>query len=236
MSFELDHLNQQYQNLEEKIKNCQSNIESYQSEQNNIREENKRIENLADKQVIVQAFLEKHPNVVYDDKSSLNFTVSPDENVHLARTYFGCDDEPPLQELLNEFERYMVLLPYIQKNPNLKGNIVADLWNEEKRTEQYIEFDSDDTITISTKYDCGICDYTKIKDGVVIKYNYYPPLPDGYENRVSNQPSNVTRFDFELKESYELSTNIEKLPQILDNLAERVASVRDEVVKSPLLN
>ena len=50
-----------------------------------------------------------------------------------------------------------------------------------------------------------------------------------------NRPSNVTRFDFELKESYDLSTNLEKLPQILDNLAERVASVRDEVVKSPLL-
>lgn len=235
MSFELNHLNQQYQNLEEKIKNCQSNIESYQSEQNNIREEIKRIENLADKQVIVQAFLEKHPNVVYDDKSFLNFTVSPDENVHLARTYFGHDDEPSLQELLNEFERYMVLLPYIQENPNLKGNIAKGLHNKVTETYQSITFNTNDSITITTESAWGVRNYTQIKDGVVIKYNDYPPLPDGYENRVSNRPSNVTRFDFELKKSYDLSTNLEKLPQILDNLAERVASVRDEVLNSPYL-
>lgn len=236
MSFELDHLNQQYQNLEEKIKSCQSNIKDYQEEQNNIREEIKRIENLADKQVIVQVFLEKHPNVVYDDKSSLNFTVSPNENVHLARTYFGHDDEPPLQELLNEFERYMVLLPYVRKNPNLKGNIAKGLYNKGTETYQSITFNTNDSITITTESAWGVRNYRQIKDDVVIKYNDYPPLPDDYENRESNRPSNVTRFDFELKDSYDLSTNLEKLPQILDNLAERVASVRDEVINSPLLN
>ena len=222
MGYELDYLNRQYQELEKKI-------EDYQSEQEDIRQKIKHIEHLAnDKKAIAQAFLDKHPNVIYDDKNFLNFTVDPDENVHLARTYIGREDEPPLRHVLKEFEQYMKLLPYVQKNPNLKGNIVADLHNTVTYTDQYITFGADNTITIVTKYDCDIRNHTEVKDGVTIKYNDYPPRPDyGWGQ---DEPSDYTRLDFELETSYDLSDDLENLPQILDDLAERVAAVRKATI------
>lgn len=162
MSYDLDYLNRRYEKLGKEIK-------AYQTEQNDIRQAIKRIgQETTEKHAITQAFLEKHPNVVYKDDHGPRFTIDCDETIRLSSTTHGV--------------RY----------------------------------------------------YTKIKDGVTITCNDRLPRPayrpdDGW-GLVDDQHGNLLCFDFELEKSYDLSSNLEKLPQILDNLAERVASVRYEVV------
>lgn len=225
MNYELDRLNKRYQKL--------------QLEQNDILQAIKRIgQETTDKQAITQAFLEKHPNVVYKDDHGPRFTMDYDETIRISSSCFSDDDTATLKKLLNEFEQYMELLPYVRKNPNLEGNIAACLYNKTTRTDQYIVFGKHNTIIITTRCAHSVLDYAKIKDGVTITCNDRLPRPayrpdDGW-GLVDDQPRNLLCFDFELKESYDLPTNLEKLPQILDNLAERVASVRDEVLNPTL--
>lgn len=226
MSYDLDYLNRRYEKLGKEIK-------AYQTEQNDIRQAIKRIgQETTEKHAITQAFLEKHPNVVYKDDHGPRFTIDCDETIHLSSTCFSDDDTATLKKLLNDFEQYMELLPYVRKNPNLEGNIAARLYNKTTGTDQYIAFGKHNTIIITTRCTHSVLDYAKIKDGVTITCNDRLPRPayrpdDGLG---SGQPCNLLRFNFEFKESYDLPTNLEKLPQILDNLAERVASVRDEVL------
>ena len=228
MSYDLDYLNRRYEKLGKEIK-------AYQTEQNDIRQAIKRIgQETTEKHAITQAFLEKHPNVVYKDDHGPRFTIDCDETIRLSSTCFSDDDTATLKKLLNDFEQYRELLPYVRKNPNLEGNIAARLSNKMTGTYQHIAFGEHNTIIITTRCTHGVRGYTKIKDGVTITCNDRLPRPayrpdDGW-GLVDDQPGNLLCFDFELEKSYDLSSNLEKLTQILDNLAERVASVRYEVV------
>lgn len=136
MSYDLDYLNRRYEKLGKEIK-------AYQTEQNDIRQAIKRIgQETTEKHAITQAFLEKHPNVVYKDDHGPRFTIDCDETIRLSSTCFSDDDTATLKKLLNDFEQYMELLPYVRKNPNLEGNIAARLYNKTTGTDQYIAFGS----------------------------------------------------------------------------------------------
>lgn len=100
-----------------------------------------------------------------------------DETIRISSSCFSDDDTATLKKLLNEFEQYMELLPYVRKNPNLEGNIAARLYNKITRTDQYIAFGKHNTIIITTRCAHSVLDYAKIKDGVTVTCNDRLPRP-----------------------------------------------------------
>ena len=160
-----------------------------------VKAENKRIE----------AFLSKHPEITYN---GFSFYTDLKPSVYLNYKY--PNGKPTLDKVFSDIERYLQLLPVLQTDKALLGNITDSLERLNSDITYNIRLNPDNTVTIHAQDFDTWYNHQDVKDSITISYGY----PDDEE------PLTIL---FDLEETYDDSNDFNELPQALRDMADRIA-------------
>ena len=200
----IEALRQEQQELDEqmaKLRARQVNIA--QSISDLEQDEHEREVKAEDKRI--KAFLSKHPEITYN---GFSFYTDLKPSVYLNYKY--PNGKPTLDKVFSDIERYLQLLPVLQTDKALLGNITDSLERLNSDITYNIRLNPDNTVTIHAQdFDTWYNHHIE-QDGITVSYGY----PDDEE------PLTIL---FDLEETYDDSDGFSELPQILHNMNDRMA-------------
>lgn len=200
----LDALRQEQQELDHQVAKLQmrqitiaqdiSDLEQLERK-NKMKADNKRI----------TAFLNKHPELTYN---GTYFYTDLKPSVYLNYKY--PNGELTLDKTFADIERYLQLLPILQTDETLLGNIADSLERLNSDITYNIHLNPDGAITVHAQDFDTWHNHQDVKDGITISYGY----PD------DEDPLTIL---FDLEETYDDSDGFAELPQALRDMADRMA-------------
>lgn len=200
----LDALRQEQQKLDEQMAELQarrttiaqniSDLEQQRAHAIKEKAENKRI----------ATFLNKHPELTYD---GYHFCSDLKPSVYLSYKY--PNGKLTLDKAFADIERYLQLLPILQADETLIGNIADCLERLNEDITYDIRLNPDGTITVHAQDFDTWYNHQIIKDGITVSYGY----PDDTE------PLTIL---FDLEETYDDSDGFKELPQALRDMVSRL--------------
>ena len=199
----LDALRQEQQELDEqmaKLRARQINIAQDISDLEQLERKNKM---KADNKRIT-AFLNKHPELTYD---GYHFYTDLKPNVYLSYKY--PNGELTLDKAFADIEGYLQLLPILQTDRTLMGNLADTLERLNSDITYNIHLNPDGTITIHALDFDTWYNHRDVKDGITISYGY----PD------DEDPLTIL---FDLEETYDDTDGFKELPQALRDMTDRI--------------
>lgn len=200
----IDALRQEQQELDEQMAKLQArratitqNISDLEQDEHEceVKAENKRIE----------AFLSKHPEITYDGHF---FHTNLKPNVYLNYKY--PNGKPTLDKIFSDIERYLQLLPVLQTDKALLGNITDSLERLNSDITYNIRLNPDNSVTVHAQDFDIWYNHQDVKDGITVSYGH----PDDEE------PLTIL---FDLEETYDDSDSFAELPQALRDMNDRIA-------------
>lgn len=200
----LDALRQEQQELDDqmaKLRARQINIAQDISDLEQLEHKNKM---KADNKRIT-AFLNKHPELTYN---GFSFYTDLKPSVYLNYKY--PNGKPTLDKVFSDIERYLQLLPVLQADETLLGNIVDNLERLNSDITYNVRLNPDGTITVHAQDFDTWYNHQDVKDGITVSYGY----PD------DDEPLTIL---FDLEETHDDSDGFAELPQVLRNMADRMA-------------
>lgn len=199
----IDALRQEQQELDEqmvKLRARQINIA--QSISDLEQDEHEREVKAEDKRI--KAFLSKHPELTYD---SHFFHTDLKPSVYLNYKY--PNGKPTLDKVFSDIERYLQLLPVLQADKMLLGNIADSLERLNSDITYNVRLNPDKTVTVHAQdFDTWYNHHVE-QDGITVSYGY----PD------DDEPLTIL---FDLEETYDNSDGFAELPQALRDMANRI--------------
>lgn len=199
----LDALRQEQQELDDqmaKLRARQINIAQDISDLEQLERKNKM--KAANKRIT--AFLNKHPELTYD---GYHFYTDLKPSVYLSYKY--PNGELMLDKAFADIERYLQLLPVLQTDKTLLGNIADSLERLNSDITYNVHLNPDGTITIHAQDFDTWYNHQDVKDGITISYGY----PD------DEDPLTIL---FDLEETYDNTDGFKELPQALRDMADRI--------------
>lgn len=160
----------------------------------------------------IATFLNKHPELTYD---GYHFCSDLKPSVYLSYKY--PNGELTLDKALADIERYLQLLPILQADETLIGNIADCLERLNEDITYDIRLNPDKTVTVHAQDFDTWYNHQDVKDGITISYGY----PDDTE------PLTIL---FDLEETYDDSNGFSELPQALHDMSDRIAK-RKKITK-----
>lgn len=200
----IDALRQEQQELDEqmaKLRARQVNIAQSISDleqrehEHEVKAEDKRI----------KAFLSKHPELTYDGHF---FHTDLKPSVYLNYKY--PNSKPTLDKVFSDIERYLQLLPVLQADETLLGNITDSLERLNSDITYNIRLNPDNSVTVHAQDFDIWYNHQDVKDGITVSYGH----PDDEE------PLTIL---FDLEETYDDSDSFAELPQALRDMNDRIA-------------
>ena len=152
----------------------------------------------------IKAFLSKHPELTYDGHF---FHTDLKPNVYLNYKY--PNGKPTLDKVFSDIERYLQLLPVLQTDKALLGNIADSLERLNSDITYDIRLNPDNTVTVHAQDFDTWYNHQVEQDGITVSYGY----PDDEE------PLTIL---FDLEETYDDSDDFSKLPQALRDMNDRI--------------
>ena len=153
----------------------------------------------------IKAFLNKHPEVTYDGHF---FHTDLKPNVYIRYNY--PNGKLTLDKIFSDIERYLQLLPILQADEALLGNIADSLERLNSDITYDIRLNPDNTVTVHAQDFDTWYNHQAVKDGITVSYGY----PDDEE------PLTIL---FDLEETYDNSDGFAEFPQALRDMADRMA-------------
>lgn len=200
----LDALRQEQQELDEQMAKLRarrttiaqsiSDLEELECK-NKTETDNKRI----------TAFLNKYPKITYN---GFSFYTDLKPSVYLNYKY--PNGSLTLDKAFADIERYLQLLPVLQTDRALSGNIANSLERLNHDVAYDIRLNPDNTVTIHAQDFDTWYNHQVEQDGITISYGY----PDDTE------PLTIL---FDLEETYDNSNGFIELPQALRDMSDRIA-------------
>ena len=174
-----------------------SDLEQHEHERE-VKAEDKRI----------KAFLSKHPELTYN---VFSFYTDLTPSVYLNYKY--PNGKPTLDKVFSDIERYLQLLPVLQTDKALLGNITDSLERLNSDITYNIRLNPDNTVTVHAQDFDTWYNHQDVKDSITISYGY----PDDEE------PLTIL---FDLEETYDDSNDFNELPQALRDMADRITTLK----------
>lgn len=200
----LEALRQEQQELDKQMAELQARqIAVGQSISDLEQDEHEREVKAEDKRI--KTFLSEHPEVIYDGHF---FHTDLKPNVYLNYKY--PNGKPTLDKIFSDIERYLQLLPVLQADETLLGNIADSLERLNSDITYDIRLNPDNTVTIHALDFDTWYNHQIEQDGITVSYGY----PDDEE------PLTIL---FDLEETYDDSDGFTELPQALRDIADRMA-------------
>lgn len=153
----------------------------------------------------IKAFLSKHPKLTYDGHF---FHTDLKPSVYLNYKY--PNSKPTLDKVFSDIERYLQLLPVLQADETLLGNITDSLERLNSDITYNIRLNPDNSVTVHAQDFDTWYNHQDVKDGITVSYGY----PDDEE------PLTIL---FDLEETYDDSDSFAELPQALRDMNDRIA-------------
>lgn len=160
----------------------------------------------------IKAFLSKHPEITHN---GFSFYTDLKPSVYLNYKY--PNGKPTLDKVFSDIERYLQLLPVLQTDKALLGNIADSLERLNSDITYNIRLNPDNTVTVHAQDFDTWCNHQVERDGITISYGY----PDDTE------PLTIL---FDLEETYDDTDGFKELPQALRDMADRIAK-RKKITK-----
>lgn len=207
----IDALRQEQQELDEqmaKLRARQVNIAQSISDleqrehEHEVKAEDKRI----------KAFLSKHPELTYDGHF---FHTDLKPSVYLNYKY--PNSKPTLDKVFSDIERHLQLLPVLQTDKTLLGNIADSLERLNSDITYDIRLNPDNTVTVHAQDFDTWYNHQIEQDGITVSYGY----PDDEE------PLTIL---FDLEETYDDTDGFSELPQALRDMSDRITK-RKKITK-----
>jgi len=200
----IDALRQEQQELDEQMAKLRARqINIAQSISDLEQDEHEREAKAEDKRI--KAFLSKHPEITYN---GFSFYTDLKPSVYLNYKY--PNGQLTLDKAFSDIERYLQLLPVLQTDRALLGNIANSLERLNSDITYNIRLNPDNTVTIHAQDFDTWCNHQVERDGITVSYGY----PDDEE------PLTIL---FDLEETYDDSNGFSELPQALRDMADRIA-------------
>lgn len=200
----IDALRQEQQELDKQMAELQTRRATItQSISDLEQDEHEREAKAEDKSI--KAFLSKHPDITYDGHF---FHTDLKSSVYLNYKY--PNGKPTLDKVFSGIERYLQLLPILQADKTLLGNIADSLERLNSDITYDIRLNPDNTVTIHAQDFDTWYNHQIEQDGITVSYGY----PDDEE------PLTIL---FDLEETYDDSDGFKELPQALRDMADRMA-------------
>lgn len=200
----LDALRQEQQELDHQVAKLQARQITIAQDISDLEQLERKNKMKADNKRIT-AFLNKHPELTYD---GYRFYSDLKPSVYLSYKY--PNGELTLDKAFEDIERYLQLLPILQADETLLGNIADNLERLNSDITYNIHLNPDGAITVHALDFDTWYNHRDVKDGITISYGY----PD------DDEPLTVL---FDLEETYDDSDGFAELPQTLRDIADRMA-------------
>lgn len=155
----------------------------------------------------IKAFLDEHPELTYDYEHA-RFYTSTLPNVYM--TYKYPNGQLILDKAFSDIERYLQLLPILQSDEQLTGNIASQLERLNHDVTYDIRLNPDNSVTVHAQDFDTWYNHQVERDGITVSYGY----PDDTE------PLTIL---FDLEETYDNSDGFSELPQALRDMSDRIA-------------
>lgn len=153
----------------------------------------------------IKAFLSKHPELTYDGHF---FHTDLKPSVYLNYKY--PNSKPTLDKVFSDIERYLQLLPILQADKTLLGNIADSLERLDSDITYDVRLNPNNTVTVHAQDFDTWYNHQVEQDGITVSYGY----PD------DDKPLTIL---FDLEETYDDSDGFAELPQALRDTADRMA-------------
>ena len=200
----LDALRQEQQKLDDQMAELQARRTTIAQDISDLEQLERKNKTKADNKHIT-AFLNKHPELTYD---GYRFYSDLKPSVYLSYKY--PNGELTLDKAFSDIERYLQLLPILQADETLLGNIADSLERLNSDITYNIRLNPDGTITVHAQDFDTWYNHQTVKDDITISYGY----PDDEESLT---------ILFDLEETYDNSDGFAELPQALRDIADRMA-------------
>lgn len=200
----IDALRQEQQELDEQMVKLQARRATITQSISDLEQrEHEREVKAEDKRI--KAFLSKHPELTYDGHF---FHTDLKPSVYLNYKY--PNGKPTLDKVFSDIERHLQLLPVLQADETLLGNITDSLERLNSDITYNIRLNPDNTVTVHAQDFDTWHNHQVERDGITVSYGY----PDDTE------PLTIL---FDLEETYDNSDGFSELPQALRDMSDRIA-------------
>lgn len=199
----LDALRQEQQELDYQVAKLQARQITIAQDISDLEQLERKNKMKADNKRIT-AFLNKHPELTYD---GYRFYSDLKSSVYLSYKY--PNGELTLDKAFSDIERYLQLLPVLQADETLLGNIADSLERLNSDITYNIHLNPDGAITVHALDFDTWYNHRDVKDGITISYGY----PD------DDEPLTIL---FDLEETYDDTDGFAELPQALRDIADRM--------------
>ena len=160
----------------------------------------------------ITAFLNEHPELTYKITHDDNYFYT-DLNSDVYIRYNYPNSELTLEKAFEDIECYLQLLPVLQADKTLLGNI-ADRLNRLNSDIAYnIRLNPNNTVTVHAQDFDTWYGHQVEQDGITVSYGY----PEDEE------PLTIL---FDLEETYDGSDGFAELPQMLRDMTDRIATLK----------
>lgn len=199
----IDALRQEQQELDEQMVKLQARRATITQSIGDLgQREHEREVKAEDKRI--KAFLSKHPELTYDGHF---FHTDLKPSVYIRYNY--PNGKLTLDKIFSDIERYLQLLPVLQADETLVGNIADCLERLNEDITYDIRLNPDGTITVHAQDFDTWYNHQVEQDGITVSYGY----PDDEE------PLTIL---FDLEETYDDSDGFKELPQALRDMVSRL--------------